>query len=100
MRRTEGRDAAEDEEPLIVGDLKVNPSTHEVFIGGREVSLTPAEFQLTQLLVKNHGAVVSRGQIEKELAKVVPSTPFCPVNPPAPAIPSLPSAPSSLAPPE
>ena len=70
MRRTEGRVAAEDEEPLIVGDLKVNPSTHEVFIGGREVSLTPAEFQLTQLLVKNHGAVVSRGQIEKELAKV------------------------------
>lgn len=60
MRRTEGRNAGEDEEPLIGGDLKVNPSTHEVFIGGREVSLTPAEFQLTQLLVKNKGAVVSR----------------------------------------
>ena len=69
MRRTEGRTAAEEEEPLIGGDLKVNPLTHEVFIGARAVSLTPAEFQLTHLLVKNHGAVVSRGQIEKELAK-------------------------------
>ena len=69
MRRTEGRDAGEDEESLVGGDLKVNPSPHEVFIGGREVSLTPAEFQLTQLLVKNNGAVVSRGEIEKERAK-------------------------------
>ena len=69
MRRTEGRNAGEDEQPLIGGDLKINTSTHEVFIGDREVALTPAEFQLTQLLVKNHGAVVSRGQMEKELAK-------------------------------
>lgn len=69
MRRTESRAAAADEEPLIGGELKVNTSTHEVFIGGREVSLTPAEFQLTQLLVKHKGAVVSRSQIEKELAK-------------------------------
>ena len=69
MRRTEGHDPGEDEETLIDGDLTVNPLTHEAFISGREVSLTPAEFQLTQLLVKNHGAVVSRDQIEKELAK-------------------------------
>ena len=69
VRRTEGHNGGEEEEPLIGGDLKVDPSTHEVFIGNREVSLTPAEFQLTHLLVKNHGSVVSRGQIEKELAK-------------------------------
>ena len=69
VRRTEGRDAGEDEEPLIGGDLKVDPSTHEVFIGNRDLSLTPAEFQLTHLLVKNNGSVVSRSQIEKELAK-------------------------------
>jgi two-component system KDP operon response regulator KdpE len=69
MRRSEGRDAIDEEEPLVGGDWKVDPSTHEVFIGNREVSLTPAEFQLTHLLVKNHGAVVSRSQIEKELAK-------------------------------
>ena len=69
MRRTQGRNSVEDGEALIGGELTVNPSTHEVFIGDREVSLTPAEFQLTHLLVRNNGAVVSRGQIEKELAK-------------------------------
>ena len=69
MRRTEGGKAGEDGEPLIGGDLKVDPSTHEVYVGDRAVSLTPAEFQLTHLLVKNNGAVVSRSQIEKELAK-------------------------------
>ena len=33
------------------------------------MSLTPAEFQLAHLLVKSKGAVVSRSEIEKELAK-------------------------------
>ncbi len=69
MRRTEGRQAGEAGEPLIGGDVKVDPSTHEVYLQDRKVSLTPAEFQLTYLLVKNNGAVVSRAEIEKELAK-------------------------------
>lgn len=69
MRRTEGGKAGEGGEPLTGGGLTVDASTHEVYVGDREVSLTPAEFQLTHLLVKNNGAVVSRGQIEKELAK-------------------------------
>ncbi len=69
VRRNEGHHSGGDAEALIGGELKVNLSTHEVFIGDRKVSLTPAEFQLTHLLVKNHGAVVSRGQIEKDLAK-------------------------------
>ena len=33
------------------------------------MSLTPAEFQLTYLLVKSEGAVVSKADIEKELSK-------------------------------
>jgi hypothetical protein len=43
MRRTEGGKAGEDGEPLIGGDLKVDPSTHEVYVGDRAVSLTPAD---------------------------------------------------------
>ena len=69
MRRTEGRKAGETGELLISGDVRVDPSTHEVYLQGRKVSLTPAEFQLTYLLVKNNGAVVSRAEIEKALAK-------------------------------
>ena len=74
MRRSEGHKAGEDGELLISGDVKVDPSTHEVYLGDRKVSLTPAEFQLTHLLVKNNGAVVSRAQIEKELSKAGLST--------------------------
>jgi DNA-binding response OmpR family regulator len=54
---------------LVGGDLRMDPATHEVHLGEQELSLTPAEFQLTYLLVKNNGAVVSRADMEKELVK-------------------------------
>ena len=69
LRRAEQRESSENMDLLIGGDLKVDPSTHEVYIGDRAVSLTPAEFQLAHLLVKSRGAVVSRTQLENELAK-------------------------------
>ena len=68
MRRTEGK-AAKGGGLLTDGGVTVDPSTHEVHLGDRKVSLTPAEFQLAHLLVKSKGAVVSRSEIEKELAK-------------------------------
>lgn len=69
MRRTGSRKSGKAGEPLTEGDLKVDPSTHEVHLSGNRMSLTPAEFQLTHLLVKNKGAVVPRAEIEKELSK-------------------------------
>ncbi|MCH7737745.1 MAG: response regulator transcription factor [Chloroflexi bacterium] len=69
MRRTGSRKSGKADEPLIEGDLKVDPSTHEVYLRDRKLSLTPAEFQLTLLLVKNSGAVVRKAEIEKELSK-------------------------------
>ena len=69
MRRTGSRKSGKAAEPLTEGELKVDPSTHEVTLGDRKLSLTPAEFQLTYLLVKNSGAVVPRAEIEKELSK-------------------------------
>ncbi|MBT98489.1 MAG: hypothetical protein CL902_07670 [Dehalococcoidia bacterium] len=69
MRRTGSRKSGKSTETLVVGDLHVDPSTHEVFLNDEPVSLTPAEFHLTHLLVKNNGAVVSKPDIEKELSK-------------------------------
>jgi len=69
MRRTGARRTGKSKEILVGGDLKVDPSTHEVSLGDRSLSLTPAEFQLTYLLLKNNGAVVSRAEIEQELSK-------------------------------
>ncbi|MDA0265119.1 MAG: response regulator transcription factor [Chloroflexi bacterium] len=69
MRRTVGRKLEERGELLIEGELKIDPAAHEVYLGLRKVTLTPAEFQLTYLLVKNQGSVVSRTELETELAK-------------------------------
>ncbi len=69
MRRNGGRKSGKAGETLVSGGLTVDPSTHEAKLGEDNLSLTPAEFQLTYLLVKNKGAVVPRGDMEKELAK-------------------------------
>ena len=69
MRRSGSRKTGKAEAPLTEGDLKVDPSTHEVYLSGRRLSLTPAEFQLTYLLMKNRGAVVLKAEIERELSK-------------------------------
>ena len=42
------------------GDLTVNPSTHEVFLNGQGFELTPTEFRLLYVLVKNRSRVVPR----------------------------------------
>ena len=49
----------EEERPLHSGELLVNPTTYEVFLGDRRVALTSTEFRLLHLLLKNRGIVVS-----------------------------------------
>lgn len=68
MRRNGSRKPGKTKETLVSGDLTVDPSTHEVTLRDQRLSLTPAEFQLTYLLVKSDGAVVSKADIEKELS--------------------------------
>ena len=69
MRRNGGRRSGKAGEALVSGALTVDPSTHEAKLGEQNLALTPAEFQLTHLLVKNKGAVVPRAEMEKVLAK-------------------------------
>ena len=69
MRRTAGAQAVDDRGTLVGGELTVDLATHEVFLGSDRVALTPVEFQLTQILVKNSGSVVSRSTIENELSR-------------------------------
>ena len=50
------------------GELTVNFHRHEVFLGSRPLNLTPVEFKLLGVFVKEPGRVFSRGQlIEKAL---------------------------------
>jgi DNA-binding response OmpR family regulator len=66
LRRRPPRGAA----PLVVGDLRLNPDTHEVERGGdggRSIELTQREFELLEYLMRNERIVVSRQRLLDEV---------------------------------
>jgi len=48
---------------LSVGDLKLNPDTHEVARADRPVELTQREFELLEYLMRNERIVISRQRL-------------------------------------
>jgi two-component system, OmpR family, response regulator len=54
------RQPAERPAQLVVGDLVVDPATHEVTREGRPVKLTAREFAVLEFLARHPGEVVSR----------------------------------------
>jgi len=52
---------------LVVGDLSLNPDTHEVSRGERSVDLTQREFELLEYLMRNERIVVSRQRLLDEV---------------------------------
>ena len=52
---------------LTVGDLKLNPDTHEVVRGEREIELTQREFELLEYLMRNERIVISRQRLLDEV---------------------------------
>jgi two-component system, OmpR family, response regulator MprA len=63
MRRRPPRGSAQ----LTVGDLRLNPDTHEVVRGERAVELTGREFELLEYLMRNERLVVSRERLLEEV---------------------------------
>ena len=53
--------------PLRVGDLTLNPDTHEVRRGDREIELTQREFELLEYLMRNERLVISRQKLLDEV---------------------------------
>ncbi len=49
--------------PLVVGDLSLNPDTHEVERKERQIELTQREFELLEYLMRNERLVISRQQL-------------------------------------
>jgi two-component system OmpR family response regulator len=62
LRRTQ---TGVDDRPmrLTVADLELDEDSHEVWRGGREVQLSPTEFNLLRYLMVNAGRVLSKSQI-------------------------------------
>ena len=63
LRRQSGRIETE----LRCGDLTINPATHQVFLGAKEIALSGKEFAILHALIDRPGAVLSRVQLEQHL---------------------------------
>jgi DNA-binding response OmpR family regulator len=63
LRRTYGRRAARGERPLEVANLRVDPQTRVVELGGEEVPLTAKEFDLLWELARHPRRVFNRDQL-------------------------------------
>jgi two-component system, OmpR family, response regulator len=52
---------------IAVGELSLNPATHEATLKGESVALSPREFALLEALVVRPGVVLSRAQLEDKI---------------------------------
>ncbi|MBL1113061.1 response regulator transcription factor [Streptomyces sp. 110] len=60
LRRVSGRQS---DGRLLVGDLELDPDSHQVVRGGQPVRLSPTEFGLLRVLMENAGQVLSKSQL-------------------------------------
>lgn len=67
LRRTkdsDGRNKAEVAgEEIMIGDLHINSATYNVKFRGKDIDLTPKEFELLKVLASNKGRVISRDNL-------------------------------------
>lgn len=62
-------EADNDKSIMEIGDLKINTDTRQVWVGKKEVRLTPKEFDILELLVRNKGIVLSVSKIYEAVWK-------------------------------
>ncbi|MCJ7841469.1 response regulator transcription factor [Lederbergia sp. NSJ-179] len=54
---------------IKIGDLIIHTDTRQVFVGEKEVRLTPKEFDILELLARNKGIVLNVGRIYEAVWK-------------------------------
>ena len=54
---------------FVIGNIELNDIKKQVFVDGELVSLTPTEFEILKLLMKNEGAVLSPKEIYRRSGK-------------------------------
>jgi two-component system, OmpR family, response regulator RegX3 len=67
LRRTAAPEAAADNRPLEVGDVRLDPAKREVTLQGEALDLSRKEFELLHLLLRNAGSVVTRERLIDEV---------------------------------
>jgi two-component system OmpR family response regulator len=63
LRALARRGAAERPAVLAVGDLRLDPASHEAWRGEEEIALSAKEFTLLEVFMRNPGIVLSRSQL-------------------------------------
>ncbi len=63
LRRTHGGQDPTVDSSLVVGDLRLDEDSHEVYRADVTIELSPTEFKLLRYLMLNAGRVVSKTQI-------------------------------------
>jgi len=67
MRHKALREAGQHESIFILGNLRVDLARRQVFLNEKEVHLTPIEYKLLTVLIKNAGKVLTHRQLLKEV---------------------------------
>jgi two-component system, OmpR family, KDP operon response regulator KdpE len=67
LRRLPEETSAADDEPFVLGELRVDFGRHQVFVAESEVHLTPIEHRLLAALIRRRGKLVTHRQLLKEV---------------------------------
>jgi DNA-binding response OmpR family regulator len=67
LRRARGRQSDEREPPVVVGELRIDPSSREVTLAGEPVELARKEFDLLLTLARRPGEVVTKRELLAEV---------------------------------
>jgi two-component system KDP operon response regulator KdpE len=67
MRHKALREAGQHESIFTLGNLRVDLARRQVFLNEKEVHLTPIEYKLLTVLIKNAGKVLTHRQLLKEV---------------------------------
>lgn len=70
-RAEENASVNQNRDELVYGQFRINKTTREVHLGGNEIALTTAEFDMLWLLAINAGSILSRDQIQWKLRSIV-----------------------------
>ncbi len=63
IRAVMRRAAPDADEPLVAGELRLDPVSHRVSVGGNQVTLGPTEYRLLKFVMENRDRVYSRTQL-------------------------------------
>ena len=67
LRRAAAPEAADDDPPIEVGDVRLDPAKREVTLRGEALELSRKEFELLRVLMRNAGSVVTRERLIDEV---------------------------------